>query len=74
MRMAAVFTMSVSTLGLRVAAFPRWVAFAAKLVLLVEDGDHKWAQFVFPLWVLLLRIVILPTKPQRRGEPDDSSP
>ena len=69
------FTLSVSTLGLRVAAFPRWVAFAgyaAALVLLVAAGEHKWAQFVFPLWVLLLSIVILMTKPQRRGEPEDS--
>ena len=44
MRMAAVFTLSVSTLGLRVAAFPRWVAFAgyaAALVLLVAAGEHR---------------------------------
>ena len=77
MRMAAVFTLSVSTLGLRMAAFPRWVAFAgyaAALVLLVSAGEHKWTQLVFPLWVLVLSIVILLTKPQRRGEPEASSP
>ena len=77
MRMAAVFTLSVSTLGLRVAAFPRWVAFAgyaAALVLLVSAGEHKWTQLVFPLWVLVLSIVILLTKPQHRGEPEVSSP
>lgn len=77
MRMAAVFTLSVSTLGLRVAAFPRWVAFAgyaAALVLLVAAGEHKWAQLVFPLWVLVLSIVILLTKPQRWGEPEDTKP
>ena len=73
MRMAAVFTLSVSTLGLRVKAFPRWVCFAgyaAALVLLVSAGEHKWTQLVFPLWVLLLSIVILLTKPQRHSEPE----
>ena len=77
MRMAAVFTLSVSTLGLRMAAFPRWVAFAgyaAALILLVSAGEHKWTQLVFPLWVLVLSIAILLTKPQRRGEPEVSSP
>ena len=77
MRMAAVFTLSVSTLGLRVAAFPRWVAFAgyaAAIVLLVSAGEHKWTQLVFPLWVLVLSIVILVTKPQHRDEPEESSP
>jgi hypothetical protein len=77
MRMAAVFTVSVSTLGLRAAAFPRWVAFAgygAAIVLLVSAGEHKWTQLVFPVWVLVLSIVILVTKPQHRGEPDASSP
>ena len=77
MRMAAVFTLSVSTLGLRMAAFPRWVGFAgyaAALVLLVSAGEHKWTQLVFPVWVLVLSIVILLTKPQRRGEPEVSTP
>ena len=77
MRMAAVFTLSVSTLGLRMAAFPRWVAFAgyaAALVLLVSAGEHKWTQLVFPLWVLVLSIAILLTKPQRPGETEASSP
>jgi hypothetical protein len=75
MRMAAVFTLSVSTLGLRVAAFPRWVAFAgyaAAIVLLVSAGEHKWTQLVFPVWVLVLSVVILVTKPQHRGEPEAS--
>ena len=77
MRMAAVFTLSVSTLGLRMRAFPRWVAVAgyvAALVLLIAAGEHKWTQLVFPLWVLVLSIVILLTKPQRRGDPEGSSP
>ncbi|MEU8221223.1 hypothetical protein [Kribbella sp. NPDC048915] len=66
MRMAAVFTLSVCTLGLRVGAFPRWVAFtgyAAALILLTAAGDHKWTQLVFPTWVLLLSTIILITNP-----------
>lgn len=77
MRMAAVFTLSVSTLGLRVGAFPRWVAFAgyaAAIVLLVSAGEHKWTQLVFPVWVLVLSVVILVTKPPHRDEPGASSP
>jgi hypothetical protein len=66
MRMAAVFTLSVSTLGLRTAAFPRWVSYlgiATALALLVAAGEHKWTQLVFPSWVLLLSVVILLTRP-----------
>ncbi len=68
MRMAAVFTISVSTVGLRTAAIPRWVSYLgylAALVLLVASGEHKWTQLVFPSWVLLLSLVILFTKPRR---------
>ena len=66
MRMAAVFTLSVSTVGLRTGAVPRWVSYigyAAALVLLVAAGEHHWAQLVFPVWVLLLSTVILLTRP-----------
>jgi hypothetical protein len=66
MRMAAVFTLSVSTVGLRTGAVPRWVTYlgyVAALVLLVAGGEHHWAQLVFPLWVLLLSSVILLTRP-----------
>jgi hypothetical protein len=69
MRMAAVFTLSVSTLGLRTSAIPRWVSFlgyAVALVLLVAAGEHKWTQLVFPAWVLLLSVVILVTRPAIR--------
>jgi hypothetical protein len=67
--MAAVFTLSVSTLGLRTSAVPRWISFlgyAVALVLLVAAGEHKWSQLVFPAWVLLLSLVILVTRPPIR--------
>ncbi|HET9648943.1 MAG TPA: hypothetical protein VFP34_12050 [Microlunatus sp.] len=66
MRMAAVFTLSVSTLGLRTAGLPRWVSFlgyAVALVLLAAAGEHKWTQLVFPAWVLLVSVVILFVRP-----------
>ena len=69
MRMAAVFTLSVSTVGLRTSATPRWVSYLgylAALVLLLAAGEHKWTQLVFPAWVLLLSLTILfrPPSPQ----------
>jgi len=66
MRMAAVFTLSVSTVGLRTGGVPRWVCYlgyAVALVLLVAAGEHRWTQLVFPVWVLVLSVVILLTRP-----------
>jgi len=54
MRMAAVFTLSVSTVALRTATVHRVVAFsgyAVALVLLLAAGTYKWTQLVFPLFV-----------------------
>ena len=67
LRMAAVFVLSVSTVVLRTSAVPRWVAYvgyATALALLVAAGEHKWVQLVFPLWVLLVSVAILLTKPR----------
>ncbi len=79
MRMAAVFTLSVSTVGLRTRAVPRWVAYlgyAVALVLLVAAGEHRWSQIIFPAWVLVLSLVILLTRPSATpsdGEPADAA-
>jgi hypothetical protein len=62
MRMAAVFTISVSTVGRRAAAMPRWISFLGYLValgLLVASNGQPWLQLAFPAWVLLVSIVIL---------------
>jgi hypothetical protein len=69
MRMAAVFTLSVSTVGLRTSAMPRWVVYLGYLValtLLVAAGEHKWFQLLFPAWVLLVSVVILFVRPLGR--------
>jgi hypothetical protein len=74
MRMAAVFTLSVSTVGLRASAMPRWVSYLGYLValtLLVAAGEHRWFQLVFPAWVLLVSIVILLTRPPSRDNEAD---
>ena len=70
MRMAAVFTLSVSTVGLRTSSIPRWIfylGYLVALVLLVSSGDRAWTPFLFPAWVLLLSVVILVTRPKRVG-------
>jgi hypothetical protein len=78
MRMAAVFTISVSTVGLRAAAMPRWVSYIGYLValtLLVAAAEQKWTQLLFPAWVLLVSVVILFTRPPSRdGESESSTP
>jgi hypothetical protein len=69
MRMAAVFTLSVSTLGLRTSAIPRWVCllgYLVAVVLLLGSGERTWTPFLFPAWVLLLSVMILITRPQVR--------
>jgi hypothetical protein len=76
MRMAAVFTLSVSTVGLRTRAIPRWVAFlgfAVALVLLVAAGEHRWSQLIFPVWVLVLSLVILLTRPATAAPATDGA-
>ena len=69
MRMAAVFTLSVTTAGLRTSTFPRWLVILGCLValtLIVAAGEHKWTQLVFPIWVLVVSVVILVTRPTRQ--------
>ena len=61
-KMAGVFMISTSTIGLRTAIMPRWVAlvgYAFALVLLTIITDFAWIAVLFPLWVLLLSTYIL---------------
>ena len=69
MRMAAVFTISVSTVGIRTSGLPRWVSYLGyliALVLLVAAANQRWTQLVFPAWVLLVSVVILFVRPPDR--------
>ncbi len=40
-------------------------------MLLLAGGEHKWTQLVFPLWVLLVSLVILLTRPPQRTATTD---
>ncbi len=62
MRMAAVFTISTATIGVRTRFIPRWVAllgYATALVLLVGADLSTWVELLFPLWVFVLSLEIL---------------
>ncbi len=62
MRMAAVFTISTATIGLRTGLLPRWLTFsgyAMSLILLLGIKVTLWIELLFPVWVLLLSLYIL---------------
>ncbi len=59
MRMAAVFTIATSTIGLRTGFMPRWIGFSGyviALVLFLAIGMTPWVRLLFPLWILLLSL------------------
>ena len=74
-RMAAVFVLSVTTLGLRTRLVPRWLVvtgYVVALALLLSPPISGWSQLLFPAWVLALSIQILVASPR---DPDtDRSP
>jgi len=64
MRMAAVFTLAVTTIGVRVGVIPRWLAtlgYLAAVVLLLTSGWIPFVELLFPSWVFLLSLHILVT-------------
>jgi hypothetical protein len=59
MRMAAVFTISTATIGLRTGSLPRWLAYsgyAMALVLLLVIDITPWVELLFPLWIFLVSV------------------
>ena len=61
-KMAAVFMFVTSSIGLRTAFLPRWLAFvgfAVGLVLLLVITNFAWIALLFPSWVLLVSAYIL---------------
>ena len=62
MRMAAVFTIATSTIGLRAGAHTRGVAYLGFLVgaaLLLAASSVPWLLMAFPVWVLIVGIDLL---------------
>jgi len=74
MRMAAVFTVSTSTIGLRTGFIPRWLGFsgyAVALVLLLVIDVTPWVELLFPFWILLLSLdTLVKSLTERRAEGD----
>jgi len=71
MRMAAVFTLSVTSIGLRTALLPKWLTalgYLAALIMLLAPFISRWGQLVFPLWVMAFSVQILVAgrRPQQR--------
>lgn len=62
MRMAAVFMIVVSTIGMRLGILPRWLVLAgygAALVLILNVSYVALIILVFPAWVAAVSVVIL---------------
>jgi hypothetical protein len=71
-RMAAVFVISVTSVGLRTRLVPRWVVvigYAVALVLVLSPPISRWSQLLFPAWVLVLSVYFLVASP-RHESPD----
>ena len=61
-RMAAVFTLSVTMIGLRTELVPSWlsvIGVVCAISLLLTPPAPKLTQLLFPLWVLILSLHIL---------------
>ena len=62
LKMAGVFMIATSTLGIRTGFIARWITFigyAVALLLLLSSRHLDGILLIFPLWVLLLSIHIL---------------
>jgi len=74
MRMAAVFTLAISTILLRTRLAPRWLVasgYGIAIVLLLTAGSFAWVELLFPAWVMALSLHVLVTSFRRRtGEVD----
>jgi hypothetical protein len=61
-RMASVFMLSSATMWLRTQVMPHWLAILTvlfALVLLVSIGISTWVTLIFPVWMVVVSIVIL---------------
>ncbi len=61
-KMASVFLISTTTLSFRIGIFPKWVIFLSYglgLIMLLNFFFVEWLIIIFPVWVLLISIVVL---------------
>lgn len=69
-RMAAVFTLSVTSLASRSGALPRWLTvwgIISALALFAAPLLGRWSQLVFPVWVLVLSVHLLVVRSRERA-------
>jgi hypothetical protein len=62
LRMAAVFTISATTLASRLRLVPQWLVllgYATAIVMLIGAGFVPWLELVFPAWVFVISVHIL---------------
>jgi hypothetical protein len=61
-KMAAVFMMSLATIWLRTDLMPRWlvgITYLAALGILAASGLDMWIVMAFPVWVLIVSVLLL---------------
>ncbi|TGD89400.1 hypothetical protein BayCH28_06950 [Mycolicibacterium sp. CH28] len=61
-KMAAVFMMSLATIWLRTELMPRWLValtYLAALGLIAASGISMWMTLAFPVWVLIVSVLLL---------------
>jgi hypothetical protein len=62
LRMAAVFMISLATIWLKTGLMPRWLVGATYLVavgLLLSSDISMWLTLAFPIWVLVVSVLLL---------------
>jgi len=62
LRMAAVFMISLATIWLKTGLMPRWlvaVSYLAAVGLLVSSDISMWLTLAFPVWVLVVSVLLL---------------
>jgi hypothetical protein len=62
LRMAAVFMISLATIWLKTGLMPRWlvtVSYIAAVGLLIASDITMWLTLAFPVWVLVVSILLL---------------
>jgi hypothetical protein len=67
-KMAAVFMITTSTVGISTKFVPRWLAllgYGLAVALLLGSAHFRWSFMVFPLWVLLISLSIFVSNVQR---------
>lgn len=62
LRMAAVFMMSLATIWLRTGLMPKWLvalSYLMALTLMVAADTTIWLSLSFPIWVLIVSVLLL---------------